>query len=95
LTRNFRIRLVADQLIALARSPRSEDVDLLIKIGMTRGLRHPRFAVEAIEAELGQRFARESAQLAKQSVRLAELLLWVTALAAVAAVANVVAVLIA
>jgi hypothetical protein len=85
----------AKRLTDLARSSRSEDVDLLIQVGMTRGLRHPRFAVEAIEAQLGQQFARQSVTLAEQSVKLARLLLWVALLAAIAAVANVVAVVVA
>jgi hypothetical protein len=85
---------VARRLIALARSTRSEDTDLLIEVGMTRGLRHPRFAVQAIEAELGQRYAKESVALAARSVKVAQLAFWVTLLAAVAAIANVVAVVV-
>lgn len=84
---------VARELTRLARSTSTEDVDLLIQAGMTRGLRHPRFAIQAIEAELGQRFARQTVDLAEKSVRLARVMLWVTVLAAVAAVANVAAVL--
>jgi hypothetical protein len=85
---------VADRLIELARSTDSHDVDELIKIGMTRGLRHPRFAVEAVQMELGLQFARESVDLSLQSVKVARWAVWATALAAVASVANVVAVVI-
>jgi hypothetical protein len=42
----------ARELIKLVRSSNSADTDQLIIDGMTRGLRHPRFAVEAIQAEL-------------------------------------------
>ena len=40
---------------------------------MTRGLRHARFAVQAIEDEIGQRFAKESVAVAARSVKLAGL----------------------
>jgi hypothetical protein len=97
---------VADRRMELARSDDDEEVNDLIKIGMTRGLRHPRLAVQAIEAQLGQHFAKQSVDLAaqdvdlakhnldlaKQNVMVARLLQWATALAALAAFANVVAV---
>ena len=86
---------LAAELTRLARSTKTEDVDLLIQVGMTRGLRHPRFAVQAIEAQLGQQFARQSVTLAEQSLKQARLLLLVTLLAAIAAVANVIAVVVA
>jgi len=50
---------VADVLIKLARSDDDEDINDLIRIGMTRGLRHPRIAFDAIDAQLGQRFAKK------------------------------------
>ena len=85
---------LARELIALARSTRSDDTNLLIQVGMTRGLRHPRFAVQAIAVEREQQSAKESVALAAQSVKVAKLAFWVTLLAAVAAAANVVAVVV-
>jgi hypothetical protein len=81
----------AAELIRLARSSRSEDIDKLIEIGMTRGLRHPRFAIDAIEAEIGQRFARESTSLARQTVKLSWLLFGTSVAAAIAAIASAIA----
>jgi hypothetical protein len=67
----------ARRLIKLARSSNSADTDQLMIDGMTRGLRHPRFAVEAIQAEL--------------SVKIAQRVLWATVAAAVASVASAIA----
>jgi hypothetical protein len=85
---------VADLLIALARSTDSSDVNDLIKIGMTRGLRHPRFAVEAVQMEVGLRLAEESVGLSHATVKVARWAVWVAVIAAGASVANVIAVLI-
>jgi hypothetical protein len=88
----------ANQLLELARSPKPEYTDHLIKVGMTRGLRHPRWAVQAIESQLGQRFASQSVSLAeqsvmaaKQSVKVARWAALAAGLAAVAAVVDLVA----
>jgi len=70
-------RDVALKLIKLARSDKPEDTDRLMLIAMTRGLRHPRLAIEAVAAE--------------QTVRIAKFLLWATVLAALAAIASAVA----
>src|SRR5262249_26556482 len=61
---------VSRELIRLARSRRSADVDTLVEIAMTRGLRHPRIAIDAVAAD--------------QSAKIARRLLWVSGLAAVA-----------
>jgi hypothetical protein len=53
----------ADGIINLARSTNPADTDLLIRIGMTRGLRHPRFAVNAIAVERELSHAREMRRL--------------------------------
>ena len=82
---------VARQILELARSQEPQDIDALIEVGMTRGLRHPRLAVEAIGMQVAQQVAREQVALARQTVKLSWLLLVATALAATAAVANVVA----
>jgi hypothetical protein len=39
---------VARQIIELARSQDPQDIDALIEVGLTRGPRHPRLAVEAM-----------------------------------------------
>ena len=67
----------ARELIKLVRSSNSADTDQLIIDGMTRGLRHPRFAVQAIQAEL--------------SVKIAQRVLWATVAAAVASIASAIA----
>jgi hypothetical protein len=76
---------VASQLIELARSDERQDVDDLIKVAMTRELRHPRIAIEAITSEFGQRFAKESVHLAERSVKAAQQSVKVARWAAVAA----------
>lgn len=77
---------LARKLVELARSSDPKDVDHLVMIGMTRGLRHVRLAIDSVSAQ-------RSLALEARSVRLAHLLLWATVAAALAAVANVVAVL--
>jgi hypothetical protein len=59
----------ARELIKLARSSDAQDIDELIEIGMTRGMRHPRLAVQAIGAEVAQRMAREQFALSEQMGR--------------------------
>jgi len=53
----------ADGIITLARSTDPSDTDLLIRIAMTRGLRHPRFAIDAIAVERELSHAREMRRL--------------------------------
>jgi hypothetical protein len=53
----------ADGIINLARSPNPADTDLLMRIGMTQGLRHPRFAIDAIAVERELSHAREMRRL--------------------------------
>ena len=53
----------ADGIINLARSTNPADTDLLMRIGMTRGLRHPRFAIDAIAVERELSHAREMRRL--------------------------------
>lgn len=74
---------VAEGLMALARSTDPNDTDLLMLIGMTQGLRHPRFAVEAIAVE------RDLTQ-ARDSLRLERVLILISVLAFLAAAAQVV-----
>ena len=67
----------AEKLIRLARSTKGEEVDLIIKVAMTRGLRHPRIAIEAVAAQT--------------TAKMAKYLLWATILAAVAGIGSAVA----
>ena len=53
----------ADGIINLARSTDPADTDLLMRIAMTRGLRHPRFAIDAIAVERELSHAREIRRL--------------------------------
>jgi hypothetical protein len=68
---------VARELIRLARSRRSDDVDTLVEIAMTSGLRHPRTAIQAVAAD--------------QAAAVARRLFWVSVAAALAAVASAIA----
>ena len=67
-------RDVALELIKLARSDKSEDTDRLMLVAMTRGLRYPRIAIQAVAAETSARMARR--------------LFWATAFAALAAIGS-------
>ena len=67
----------ARAVIRLARSRRPSDVDTLLEIAMTWGLRHPRIAIDAVTAQ--------------QAAAIARRLLWTSALAAIAAVASAIA----
>jgi hypothetical protein len=49
----------ADGIIKLAQSTNPADTHLLMRIGMTQGLRHPRFAIDAIAVERELSHARE------------------------------------
>jgi hypothetical protein len=53
----------ADGIINLARSTNPADTNLLMRIGMTQGLRHPRFAIDAIAVERERSHAREMRRL--------------------------------
>lgn len=53
----------ANGIIRLARSTKPADTDLLMRIGMTQGLRHPRLAIEAIAGEREHSHAREMRRL--------------------------------
>jgi hypothetical protein len=53
----------ADGIIKLARSTNPAETDLLMRIGMTQGLRHPRFAIAAIAVERELSHAREMRRL--------------------------------
>jgi len=70
-------RDVALELIRLARSDKPENTDRLLMVAMTRGLRYPRIAVEAVAAE--------------KTAKMSRYLLWATALASLAGILSVVA----
>lgn len=53
----------ADGIIKLARSTNPADTDLLMRIGMTQGLRHPRFVIGTIAVERELSHAREMRRL--------------------------------
>ncbi|WP_173071656.1 hypothetical protein [Phytohabitans houttuyneae] len=74
----------ADGLIRLARSTDPAETDQLMRIGMTRGLRHARFAIDAIAVE------RELSR-AKEARRLELTLIAVTGLTLLASIAQAIA----
>lgn len=75
---------VAQGLIRLARSTDPNDTDMLMHIAMTQGLRHPRFAIDAIAVERDRRHAQDS-------IRLQRVLVLVSVLAVLASAAQVLA----
>ena len=78
----------ADGLIRLARSTDPADTDQLMRIGMTRGLRHARFAIDAIAVERELLRAREARRLELTLIAVTSLTLLATIAQAIAAFAR-------
>ena len=81
-------REAAQGIIDLARSTDPADTDVLMRIGMTQGLRHPRFAIDAIAVERDLSHAREVRRLEWTLVAVTTLTLLASIAQAIAAFAR-------